>query len=191
MTDLEKFSYTVLTGLIVWVIKQVVEFILIQSRITDGLLEEIQANISEIKEAKLYLTKLETIVIAESPEIIYLDKFTKTEASFYKTQISVLPRYFRSANIRRINKFFHSFWELQVLIEGLMAHIQELTEKGELGNSNEQERLTKKFERVKKLIDLLTEKTIDSIGNLPENYEGRISPDRTLSSPERENADVI
>jgi hypothetical protein len=179
MTEAEKIILGAVVAIGVWIIKSIVSFILVRGRISGGLIEEIHSNLNQVKEAKKYLDKLKSLIQVGQP-LPYIDKFNKTNNSFYSTQIDNLPTHYGMKTIKKVNKFFYSFWELQVAIEGLINHLQQIKNEKRSVQKEDYERLKKKFERIDKLSDVLTSKKIENLSNLPENYEGRLGSDSII-----------
>ena len=180
MTEAEKIIYASMAGLIIWVTQKVISYIVFRSRITQSLLSDIKLNIDQIKEAYDYLKKFENDCLLEGKSLGYLDSFAKTEISYYKSQINDLPKYYTRKTLDKISKFYYSFWELQMLIEGLMMYLSYLSEKNIVLSKSEVDRAKKKFLRIYKLSEILLKNKINSISDLIENYEGRLTPDSMI-----------
>ena len=67
-----------------------------------------------------------------------------------------------------------------MLIEGLMMYLSYLSEKNIVLSKSEVDRAKKKFLRIYKLSEILLKNKINSISDLIENYEGRLTPDSMI-----------
>jgi len=180
MTDVEKILYAAIAGLFVWIVKGVISYLVIRSRITQSLLSDIELNIEQIKEAYDYLKKFESDHLTEGNTLGYIDKFIKTEDSFYASQIKDLPKFYSRKTLDKITKFYFSFWELQILIEGLMNYLKYLSDRQIELSRDEIDRSKKKLVRIYKLADIILKNRIKSLSDLLENYEGRLGPDAMI-----------
>jgi hypothetical protein len=180
MTEAEKIIYTAIAALIIWIAQKVITYFVIRSRITQSLLSDIKLNIDQIKEAHYYLIKFESNYLVIGKKLGYVDRFTKAETSFYKSQIDDLPKYYSRKTLDKISKFYYSFWELQILIEGFTIYLNYLSEKDIELSKNEIERAKRKLSRIYKLIEVILKNKINTLSDLIENYEGRIGPDSMI-----------
>jgi len=180
MTEAEKIIYAAVVGLVIWIIQKVISFVVIRGRITQSILTDIKLNIGQIKEAYDYLKKYEQQALVQGKKLAYVDQFTKTEHSFFKSQLQDLPKYYRRKTLDKMSKFYYSFWELQILIEGLMAYLKHLFESGTQLSPTEIDRAKKKFARIYKLMELIINNEVKNLSDLIENYEGRLAPDSML-----------
>ena len=180
MSEGEKIIYAAAAGFTVWIIQKIISYLVIRSRINQSILSDIKLNIDQIKEAFDYLKKFEGEVLLGGTKLGYIDKFNKTESNFYKSQINDLPKYYSRKTLDKINKFYYSFWELQILIEGLMTYLNYLTDNDIELTKTEIERAKRKLTRIYKLMEIILKNKINSISDLIENYEGRLGPDSML-----------
>lgn len=180
MTDAEKIIYTALAAIIIWISQKLITYFVIRSRITQSLLSDIKLNVDQIKEANNYLSKVERNYLIEGKKLGYVDKFTKMENSFYKSQINDLPKYYSRETLDKICKFYYSFWELQILIEGLMTYLSHLSGKDNPLSHEEIERAKKKLLRIYKLIEVILKNKVNKLSDLIDNYEERVSPDSMI-----------
>lgn len=153
---------------------------MIRSRIENSLLSDIKLNIEQIKEAYDYLKKYESKFLIKGTTLNYIDRFRSTENTFYQSHAKELPIYFSYKTLNKISKFYYTFWELQILMEGFVNFLSYLSKNKISLSDNEIERAKNKLLRIYKLCELIQKNQIGSLSNLLENYEGRISPDTMI-----------
>ena len=180
MSEAEKIIFAAIVGLIIWLIQKITSHLVVRSRITQSILSDIKLNIGQIKEAYDYLKRFESQCLVEGKKLDYIDKFTKTENSFFNSQLHELPKYYRRNTLDKMTKFYYSFWELQILIEGLMSYLNYLFDNNIELSASEVDRAKKKLLRIYKLMELILENKVIKLSDLIENYEGRLSPDSML-----------
>jgi hypothetical protein len=180
MSEAEKIIYAAVAGLIIWLLQKITSHIIVRCRVTQSILTDIKLNIEQIIEAYEYLKKLEETQLVAGKKLDYIDKFTKSEVSFFASQMHDLPRYYRRSTLDKITKFYYSFWELQILIEGLMFYLNYLFKKDKELAASEIARAKKKFARVFKLMDVILKNKVKKLSDLIQNYEGRLPPDSMI-----------
>jgi hypothetical protein len=180
MNDVEKIIYTAIAGVIIWIAQKLISYLIIRSRITQSLLSEIKLNVEGIKEAYNYLKRYEDIYLIGGKKLEYVDKFIKTDNSYYRSQMNELPKYYARKTIDTISKFFYYFWELQTLIEGLMAYLNHLHECDSELSENDISRAKKKLLRIYSLADVILKKEINSLSDLMASYDGILGPDSMI-----------
>jgi hypothetical protein len=87
-----------------------------------------------------------------------------------------LIKLFGKRKLLKIIKFYKTFWELEVLIEGFMLDLVKWSDEKRFLTKQDIEFLQKKQIRIVKLCEILTQKEIHSLDDLPEDYRGRIEP---------------
>jgi hypothetical protein len=180
MSEAKKLIYTAIVGFAIWVVQKAISYFVIRYRITQSLLSDIKLNIDQVQEAYDYLKKFEKSALIKGNNLDYIDQFVKTEVSFYQSQISDLPKYYGRKTIDRLSKFYNSFWEIQISIDGLIKYLNHLYECKVVLSQKEMDRATKKLERIYKLAEILMKNKVSSLSDLIDNYEGRLTPDHTL-----------
>jgi hypothetical protein len=165
--------------------QKVIAYFVIRSRITQSLLSEIELNIDGIKKAYAYLKKFERNYLVIGGELGYVDRFTKSESgsSFFTSQLDDLSKYYGRKTLDKILKLHYGFWELQIAIEGFTTYLSYLSDKDIALSNNEIERAKKKLSRIYTLIEVIIKNKINTLSDLPENYEGSGGPDSTISPP--------
>jgi hypothetical protein len=87
-----------------------------------------------------------------------------------------LIKHFGKRKLLKIIKFYKAFWELEVLIEGFMADMAKWKDQKRVLSTSDIEYLSLKKERIIKLCNILAQKEILKLDDLPDDYRGRIEP---------------
>ena len=172
----EKILAGILVSVLVWLITNAVMFFLKRYRLECAIISDIAYHVMGVREAKGYFETLFQSFIKENQSIDYAAYYTKDEYELYKSMQQELVKLFGKKKLLKIMKFYKTFWELEVLSEGFMADIA--TWKAEKRSLSEKDvkYLRKKQTRILKLCDILTQKEICKIDDLPDDYRGRIEP---------------
>lgn len=176
MTEAEKIILASAVGLAIWGIQKLIMYLILKKRITQSLLTDIDQNLFQVNEVKSYLIKYNNQSLKVGEKLTYIDQFMEKESTFFHSQLNDLPKYFSRSELKKITKFYYSFWELQALIVSYVSYLVHLHEKGEKLVENEIDKAKGKIERIIALMDIILKKKIEKISNLPINYEGRVSP---------------
>ena len=172
----EKILVGILASVLAWLITNIVMFFLKRYRLENAIVSDVTYHVLGVKEAKDYFEKLFQRTIKENQIIEHAAHYTKDEYELYKSMQNDLVRFFGKRKLIKIIKFYKTFWELEVLIEGFMLDLSKLKDEKKSLNKEDVEFLGKKQTRIVKLCDILTQKEVCKLNDLPDDYRGRIEP---------------
>lgn len=181
MNIAEKLLVGILISVLAWIITNVVMFFIKKYRLSSALIADISYHVLGVKEGKDYFEKLFNNYIKENQAIEYAAYFSKDEYELYKCVQSDLVKYFDKRNLVRIIKFYKGLWELEALSEGLTNDLMKWKEEKRVLNKDDVKFLCRKKIRIIKLCDILTQKEISKIEDLPDDYRGRIEPSTIIA----------
>lgn len=172
----EKILIGILVSVLAWLITNVVMFFLKRYRLENAIVSDVTYHMLGVKEAKDYFEKLFEGTIKENQVIEHTAHYTKDEYELYKSMQNDLVRFFGKRKLLKIIKFYKAFWELEVLIEGFMCDLSKWKDEKKSLSKEDINFLQKKRARIVKLCDILTQREIVSLNDLPDDYRGRIEP---------------
>ncbi len=114
-------------------------------------------------------------MIIEKEIIKRAPRFSRDHLVLFKTMMPTMVTYLGNRNLLKVIKFYGTFDEINMLVEGLFNDFNFHKDNEEPLTNDDVSYLTRKKDRIIKLIDLIPKK-INIIGNLPDNYGERIPP---------------
>ena len=162
-------------GITVWILTNLMLLILKIFKIKNAILTDISFKIEELSECKEFLIKYFDEMINEKEHIVRAPRFTRDELLLFKIFLPSMLTYLGNNNLIRLIKFYGTFDEINILLEGLFNdfNFHKVNEKPL--TTDDVSYLIKKKDRIIKLIDLIPKK-VNILRNLPDNYIERISP---------------
>jgi len=94
MTFTDKLLLAIVSGLILWIIKDLTVYLLQRRRTQAALLTEVSFLIGAVKETKQYLEDSFQKMVQTGKEVQYSAAFTAEERDIYKEYAPVLTSYF-------------------------------------------------------------------------------------------------
>jgi hypothetical protein len=159
-----------------WIITNIVLFILKNFKLRNAILTDISFKIEELKECKDFLLKYSDELIRINETITRAPRFTKDELILFRTIFPTILNCFNIKNYIKIIKFYGIFDEINMLIEGLFGDFQKFKDDKRILEENDVVYLNRKKDRIIKLIDIILQKVINKISDLPNDYSDRVSP---------------
>jgi len=172
---LNKLLIGISIGITVWILTNIMLLILKIFKIKNAILTDITFKIEELSEVKEFLITYFDEMINEKEHIERAPRFTRDELILFKTLLPNMLNYLGNNNLIKLIKFYGTFDEINILIEGLFNDFNFYKDNEKLLTSDNVSSLTRKKDRIIKLIDLVPNK-VNTIRNLPDNYYERISP---------------
>jgi hypothetical protein len=103
-------------------------------------------------------------------------RFTKDDLLLFRTIFPIIVNCFSNNNYIKIIKFYGIFDEINMLIDGLFSDFQKFKDDKKILGENDITYLNTKINRIIKLIDIILQRAINNISDLPNNYSDRVSP---------------
>ena len=172
MNSSEKLLIGILTVIIGWIITNVILFFLKRYRLKCAIIADIQHHLMGAKEAKVFLFNYFEKNIKEGHNINYPTVFTRSEYELYNSIQKELIDYFGKKNLLKIIKIYSCLWESEAWLVGLTnVFVKWSTENRKL-SSEDINFLRDRKDRIIKLLDIITEKKINKLKDLREDYRG-------------------
>jgi hypothetical protein len=150
-----------------WIITNIVLFILKNFKLRNAILTDISFKIEELKECKDFLLKYSDELIRINETITRAPRFTKDELILFRTIFPTILNCFNIKNYIKIIKFYGIFDEINML---------KFKDDKRILEENDVVYLNRKKDRIIKLIDIILQKVINKISDLPNDYSDRVSP---------------
>jgi hypothetical protein len=177
MTLSEKILAGIAVGLIVWFVQIIVSYFVQKKRLESAMIVDINYHLLGVGEAKNFLNSLAEKIVIEGKEITYCAHYTRDEYELYKSLQPILYKYFDKNSIEKTTKFYKAFWELEVLLEGMMKDLWNWKDNKTILNKDDIEYFKAKKARIESLAQLLTRERITKIADLPNDYRDRKGPE--------------
>ena len=175
MTYEEKILSGILVGLVLWLMTKSVSFLLRRERIKAGLLTDIELHIKRISETKEYLSGWIATLTAKKV-IKYSAIYSADECKYFNGILTELPTLFTKNIFTKILRYYNSINEFDVLVGGFFKDVTTWKhDKREL-SKDDLSYLARKVDRITSLAEIITNKQIADLDELPIDYEGKVSP---------------
>ncbi len=176
MTLTDKLLVTILSGLLIWIIKDLTVYFLQRNRIQAALLTEVAFLIEAVTEAKRYLEESFQKTVQTGKEVQYSAAFTAEERNIYKEYSPVLTSYLAERNLVRLIKFYRAVQEFEVLCTGFFSDLTEWKKQKHTLTDDDVRYLDRKKARIVSIANIITARSVHKISDLPEDYRGELGP---------------
>lgn len=168
MTD--KLLITIISGLVIWVIKEIIVHLVRGARLKAGLVSDIKIHIAGANEQKGAVNTLVNETIEEGKEIPFPISYNVGQYGFYNSIQKDLPVYLSGPELIKVIKFYQAVWELDVSVNGLATTLGLWERDKRKLSKNDLKHLRKRSARIESYCDLIGANEIKAISSLPEDY---------------------
>jgi hypothetical protein len=173
MTD--KLMAGILVGLVIWLVTNAVSFLLQRYRLEKAFIEDIKHRRSNLDDTKDYLETCFKDYIKDGKILDYHAHFTRQEFPFYEDMRKELFKYLGSKNLVALMRCYEAFGEVEILTEGIIKDFREYAEKKKVLSTDDVSYLSRKKDRILKVIDILEQGELRRFSDIPRDYKGMMS----------------
>lgn len=170
----EKLLSGIFIGLSVWIITKATMYILLRERTKAGLIADIELEIKGIKGTNEYLREwFTTLIVGE--QITYSARHNAGDYSYFHAMLPELPKLFSGEVFTKILRYYKAVEEYDLLLGGFFADITVWKQRRRKLSSDDISYLSRKLERITALGAILAHQKIETLAELPSDYEGKIA----------------
>ena len=177
MTD--KLLITIISGIVIWGIKEIVVHLIRGARLKAGLVADIKTHIAGSNEQKDAVKILVNETAKEGKELPFPISYNVGQYGFYNSIQKELPVYLSKSELIKVIKFYQALWELDVSVKGLATTLGFWERDKRKLSQNDLQHIKKRSARIESYCNLIGANEISSISNLPDDYR-QVKPAYTV-----------
>lgn len=175
MTD--KLLVTIIGGLVLWMIKELIVHQVKKRRLKAAILSEISVLAASVKETKQFLEGAFSTTLKKGEKVEYSADYTPEEFDVYNVHAPTLTSYLSMDELERVIKFYRGVKEFEVLCVGFFRDLNEWKKQNHQLSEEDVQYLAKKKARIISIATILDRKEIGSLKDLPNDYRGQLTPE--------------
>jgi len=183
MTITDRLLITIIGGAVLWMLKEVVTYFVRRNRVLCALESDISFQQSEVNDDLASVTALfDSGMLKTGNKISFPLKYNPEPHMVLNAYLSCLPNFVRSKSLIRIFKFYDAVSEFESALAGFCDLLCLWEQREKKLDESDIKHLKTRLDRMKSIANAITQKSIESISELPEDYRCVQNLEATIKS---------
>lgn len=183
MTITDRLLITIIGGAILWALKEIITYFVRRNRVLCALESDISFQQSEVNDDLASISALfDSEILKSGNKISFPLKYSPEPQVVLNAYLSCLPNFVRSKSLIRIFKFYDAVSEFEAALAGFCDLLCLWEERGKTLDDSDVKHLKTRLDRMTSIANAITQKSINSISELPEDYRCVQNLESTIKS---------
>jgi hypothetical protein len=167
----------ILISIVAWACTNIYYYYNNRWKIEEVVLLDITMYSQKMQEIQDVCNKYMDTQVKENTLIDNCMRYSKDDFDTYKIMFPEIIKYMSTENITKTMKFYNTLSEYNFLMDSLCKEIGYYKDKQIVIKSEDMNYFKNKNNRIKKIVNIITQKKYRSIYDLPDDYRGMVPPE--------------